>query len=131
MAERFTLRKNERLYLRRQMDKLFEGGSALMAFPLRVLYLQTDDPDAAEVSMLVSVSKKRFHHAVDRNKVKRRVREAFRLRKFDMSRLKPDDKKLMLAFIYVDTKICSSLEMEKAMTKVINKISVGNDSVRP
>jgi len=37
----------------------------------------------------------------------------------------------MLAFIYVDTKICSSLEMEKAMTKVINKISVGNDSVRP
>ena len=62
------------------MDKLFEGGSALMAFPLRVLYLQTDDPDAAEVSMLVSVSKKRFHHAVDRNKVKRRVREAFRLR---------------------------------------------------
>ena len=131
MAERFTLQKNERLYLRRQMDKLFEGGSALMAFPLRVLYLQTDDPDAAEVSMLVSVSKKRFHHAVDRNKVKRRVREAFRLRKFDMSRLKPDDKKLMLAFIYVDAKICSSLEMEKAMTKVINKISVGNDSVRP
>lgn len=73
---RYTLAKEERLSWKRYIDLLFAEGKSFIAFPLRVVYLTADAGPAVPVSMLVSVSKKKFKRAVKRNQVKRQVREA-------------------------------------------------------
>ena len=72
-----TLHKAERLNRKKVIEKMFAGGSrSFSLFPLRVVWLPVEEL-AAPVSILVSVSKRRFKRAVKRNRVKRRVREAY------------------------------------------------------
>lgn len=99
-----TFRKKERLVSKNLMDKLFGDAASHTAaeFPLRVVYnirerQQGDEP----VQVLISVSKKRFHHAVDRNRVKRQIREAYRHQKQLLYTAIPEDKALMIAFIWM------------------------------
>ena len=71
-----TLRKSERLDRKKVIEKMFAGGSrSFSVFPLRVVYLPVEELEAP-VSILVSVSKRRFKRAVKRNRVKRQIREA-------------------------------------------------------
>lgn len=78
---KFTFPKKEKLKSQKLIEKLFLEGKALTAFPLRVLYLQTDFDDGAKIKTGVSVSKRNFKKAVDRNRIKRLLREAYRLNK--------------------------------------------------
>lgn len=78
---KFTFPKKEKLKSQKLIEKLFLEGKALTAFPLRVLYLQTDFEDGAKIKTGVSVSKRNFKKAVDRNRIKRLLREAYRLNK--------------------------------------------------
>ena len=74
---RATFSKRERLVSQRLIEMLFgqSANKSLAAFPLRVVYhLRKRQEGDEPVQMLVSVPKKRFHHAVDRNRVKRQVR---------------------------------------------------------
>lgn len=80
-----SLTKKERIVSQKLIDELFGSrqGHALTAFPLRAIYInkvraKADDP---AVLLLISVPKRRFKHAVDRNRVKRQVREAYRHQK--------------------------------------------------
>ncbi|MBR0243080.1 MAG: ribonuclease P protein component [Bacteroidaceae bacterium] len=67
--------KSERLCSRKAIEALFASGNrSFTAFPLRVVYRQ-----AEETQLLISVSKRHFKHAVDRNRAKRQIREAWRL----------------------------------------------------
>ncbi len=117
---RHTLSKNERLSWKRYIDLLFAEGKSFIAFPLRVVYLAVDNGPEAPVSMLVSVSKKKFKRAVKRNHIKRQVREAYRVRKSELAGYGPGQpKKLLVAFLYIDKEIHSFGEMEKAMTKAM------------
>ena len=82
--KRYTLSKAERLCSKKLIERLFAGGNkSFPAFPLRVVYMPLDiEDEGAEVSILVSVPKKRFKRAVKRNLVKRQVREAYRRNKY-------------------------------------------------
>lgn len=75
-AEAYTLGKEERICSKKLIEKLFKGGrsKSMVAYPLRVVYAQKADDEGENVpaQMLVSVSKRHFKHAVDRNRVKRR-----------------------------------------------------------
>lgn len=72
-----TFPKSERLCSRKAIEALFAGGNrTFSAFPLRVVFIEVDEP---ATQILVSVSKRHFKHAVDRNRAKRQVREAWRL----------------------------------------------------
>src|SRR5690554_7313178 len=71
----YTLKKDERLYLKKQIGALFEDGKAFLAHPLRVQYLWVDDDGGAPVAVLFSVPKKRFKRAVKRNLLRRRMRD--------------------------------------------------------
>ena len=117
---RYTLAKAERLSWDRHINRLFAEGQSFVSFPLRVVYLETDDPVVPPVSMLVSVPKKRFRRAVKRNLIKRQVREVYRVRKYDLiDPLEEKQKKLMVAFLYIDQTIHPFRDMEKALNTAI------------
>jgi ribonuclease P protein component len=74
----------------------------------------------ATVSIMVSVPKKKIKSAVERNYIKRQVRETYRVRKYELAdALAEKNKALFLAFLYIDKKIQPFEEMGKAMTKAI------------
>lgn len=117
---RFTLPKEERLSRKRDVDQLFAKGRTFVAFPLRVVYLIVKGEFLVPSSFLVSVSKKRFKRAVDRNRVKRQMREAYRVRKHELLEvLAGSDRRIWIAFLYMDKEIYPQVKIEKAMEKAI------------
>lgn len=78
-----TFSKKEKLKSKKEIEHLFESGLSLKKFPVLLIYTKNDVvPDQeAEIKAAVSVSKKRFRKAVDRNRIKRLLREAYRLQK--------------------------------------------------
>lgn len=102
----------------------------MAAFPLRVVYMQVEKTeksgaDAAlpPVSILVSVPKKRFHHAVDRNRMKRLVREAYRLNKHILWDAMADKNvRLVMAFVCITDTLPSFRAVNKSVVKVLNRI---------
>lgn len=117
---KYTLSKEERLSWKRYIDQLFAEGQSFVAFPLRVVFLPVEEEALAPVSIMVSVPKKKFKRAVKRNLIKRQVREAYRVRKYDLiGPLAEKNKKMLVAFLYIDKEIHPFADMEKAMTKAI------------
>lgn len=118
--QRYTLSKEERLSWKRYIDLLFEKGQSFVAFPLRVVYLSVEEDLPARASFLVSVPKKKFKRAVKRNLIKRQVREAYRVRKYELIEpLEAKNKSMLVAFLYLDKEIHPFATMEKAMNKAI------------
>ena len=125
---RYTFSKAERLCSKKLIERLFSGGhKSFPAFPLRVVYMPLSaDESEADVSILISVPKKRFKHAVKRNQVKRQVREAYRLNKhilIDSLKAQESPKKMALAFIWLDNKIHSTDEVEYKVKKLLHHIA--------
>lgn len=77
----YTFRKEERLCSRKHLDLLFKNGSSFLLYPFRISYLFIDVPAGIPVQVVINVPKKRYKRAVDRNLIKRRIREAYRLNK--------------------------------------------------
>lgn len=125
-AERFTLSKEERICSKKLINELFTGnGRSMTAFPLRVVFMKRtivdDEPRAA---MLVSVPKRYFKHAVDRNRVKRQVREAFRRNKSIITQnLTDDHEAVAMAFVWLTDEKFPSSEVENRMVRLLTRIS--------
>lgn len=121
MTERkFTLSKEERLSYKRHIDLLFEKGQSFIAYPLRVIYLAVEEEMNARVSIMISVPKKKFKRAVKRNLIKRQVREAYRLNKYDLlDPLEEKNKSMLVAFIYLDKEIHPAATINKAIRKAV------------
>ncbi len=119
-----TLRKSERLDRKKVIEKMFAGGSrSFSVFPLRVVYLPVDDLEMP-VSILVSVSKRRFKRAVKRNRVKRQIREAYRLNKqLLLEALSGSQCRLAIAFIYLSDELVSSSLIEERMKIALSRIA--------
>lgn len=77
----YTFNKEERLCSRKHLDLLFKNGSSFLLYPFRVSYLFIDALPNVPAQVVINVPKKRYKHAVDRNLLKRRIREAYRLNK--------------------------------------------------
>src|SRR5690606_7172183 len=73
--------KKEKLKSEKFISQLFLEGKSVSAYPLRMVFLKTSFQDKAQVKAAVSVSKRNFKKAVDRNQIKRLLREAYRLQK--------------------------------------------------
>jgi ribonuclease P protein component len=104
MAKQFTLGKSERLKSRKQIEKLFSDGKSFAVFPYKVFYNTTNDqqPTASALQFGTGVSARNFKKAVDRNKIKRLTREAYRLQKKALYQLLIE-KKLLLNVFFVYT----------------------------
>ena len=120
-----TFKKSERLCSQILIDRLFQGESrSVAAFPIRAVFLPVDAEVQPGVSILISVPKKRFHDAVDRNRVKRQIREAYRKHKHALvAQMAAQGRGLLVAFVYVSDKIESTNYIEKRMTRLLEKIS--------
>ena len=103
--QRYQFRAAEKLKGRKQIEQLFREGKSFSNFPFRVLWLYNDQQQAA-LQAGFTVGTKNFKHAVDRNRIKRLMREAYRLQKNDLfQHLADNKKKLMIFFIYVGNEL--------------------------
>ncbi|MCZ4245741.1 ribonuclease P protein component [Pedobacter punctiformis] len=93
----YTFRKEERLCSRKHLDLLFKNGSSFLLYPFRISYLFIDQPAEVPAQVVINVPKKRYKRAVDRNLLKRRIREVYRLNKQENFYTQlPEDKGLLL-----------------------------------
>jgi len=119
-----TFTKEERLCSRKLIDLLFKNGSSFLLYPFRISYLLTDVPCKFPVQIVINVSKKRYKRAVDRNLVKRRCREVYRLQKeLELYTFLTDpDKLLLLSVQFVGKKIYDYAFFEKKLTGALRKL---------
>ena len=77
----FSFPKNEKLKSKKLIDKLFVEGKSVSSYPVKLIYLKTELPSEAPIQAGVTVPKKNFKSAVKRNRIKRLLRESYRLNK--------------------------------------------------
>ena len=123
-SPRHTFKKSERLCSRILMDRLFQGDNrSVSAYPVRAVFLPVEQAEQQGVSVLISVPKKRFHDAVDRNRVKRQLREAYRKHKHTLTaQMAERGQGLLIAFVYVGEKAETTAYIEKRMVRLLEKI---------
>lgn len=118
------LPKYERICKENDIKALFDRGMGVSVYPYRVVFLfHKDESRPVTVRVLVSVSKKRFHHAVNRNRVKRLMREAWRRNKAPLYEIcEKDNISVDVALVYTATVIHSYEEMLKKTQKAVQEI---------
>ncbi|WP_339925905.1 ribonuclease P protein component [uncultured Cyclobacterium sp.] len=112
--------KNERLHSKKLIKELFDKGSSFFLYPFKVLYL--DQLGISDNQLLVSVSKKKLKNATDRNYIKRRVKEAYRLNKHLLP--STEGSKKLIALIYVSNDLMGYHDISPKVIKVLKKIPV-------
>jgi len=119
----YTFKKEERLCNKKLIDGLFHSGSSFLCYPFKVSWLLNPEQQVC-TQVLFSVSKRRFKHAVDRNLIKRRMREAYRLNKqqqlYDV--LTSADKRIVLSLGYIGKEVVAYELVEKKMLKLLSQL---------
>lgn len=124
MSENFFFPKTEKLCSDKLIDRLFtEGNREIGSFPVRLVYLQVSTEEISGINLLVSVSKRHFKRAVKRNRVKRQLREYYRLNNQKLkSVLAANNQGLLLALIYTDGKLWSTEKLNKRLDSAFEKL---------
>jgi len=117
---RNTFSSEEKLKKKNLITELFASGKSASVFPLKMIYLQNDHDSPYKIQAGVSVSKRNFKSAVDRNRIKRLMRESYRKNKCLIYN-NEDTKKHILMFIYQAKNEVSYELMEEKMTQLIEK----------
>jgi ribonuclease P protein component len=116
--------RNQRLKSKKISDLVFDKGGKAKAFPVIARFLDTALPEPVAVQVMVTVSKKKFKRAVDRNRVKRLLREAWRLEKPDMeNRLTADEKQRAIVFIFVGNELPEFEEVQSAIASLVSQMA--------
>lgn len=118
----FSLKKTERLHHRNDIQELFEKGSSFYLYPFKVIYIaEPIDSKIKPQQLLISVPKRKFKKAPDRNFIKRQVREAYRHHKnlIDPEKL---SKSLRIAYIYTSDKKMPSDVLTKKLKKTLERL---------
>ena len=106
------------------IDKLFQEGKRYRNFPFSMSYLQGDFQFSAPFQVLISVPKRQFKRAHDRNYVKRCIREILRKNKdLVQHRQQTDDNKIMLSIVYTFNQHITFVEMEQKLVQALKMLS--------
>lgn len=124
---KYKFKKAERLKSRKLITELFITGKIIHAYPFKILYNYSNKEQSSPAQMAVSVSKRNFKTAVARNRIKRKIREAYRLNKHTLyQNLVLHNQKLHLFVIYT-TKTDEDFQViEKGIQAMIRKIHLKN-----
>lgn len=117
----FTFRKEERLCSKKVIDRLFQDGNSFLVFPVKVVFLDTKLSSTFPVQAGFSVGKKVFKRAVHRNRIKRLMRETYRLNKNELYKIL-GDRQLAIFFIFVGKEMADFTTIERSMKKAIQRI---------
>jgi len=127
--KQFTLHKGERIKKRKEIEYLFKEGKVLTVSPLRVFYFfgKNSQPEVLQESIEkpllkfgIGVSKRHFKKAVDRNRIKRLMREAYRLQKLTLQNiLKEKNYSLQVFFIYTGKDLPDYLLIKEKIATVL------------
>lgn len=133
VVKQFTLGKNERLKSRKQIEQLFSEGKKFSVTPFRIIYLMqplltthhsSSDSNRGIIQFGVAVSTKNFKRAVDRNRVKRLTREAWRLQKNELAEeLKTVGKQLNVFFVYNSKELPDFNTVKEKVAVALKKLS--------
>jgi ribonuclease P protein component len=99
-----SFHKKERLSSRKQMDFLFAKGRSKTASPLKLIYINDPEKTEGKIQVMFVVPKRKFKKAHDRNTLKRRIREAYRVSKAEFYTTMGSENKLNIAFLYIGNK---------------------------
>lgn len=116
-----TYPKKEKLKSRKLIDQLFAQGKSVSDYPIKLIYLNTELPDDVKIQAGVAVPKKNFKSAVKRNRIKRLLREAYRLNKHHI--FNNSEATFAFLFLYLGKEVPSYPEIEKAMNGVLARFS--------
>ncbi|OQX81449.1 MAG: ribonuclease P protein component [Bacteroidetes bacterium 4484_249] len=118
-----TFNKDERLSAEKIIDKLFSGGKSFLIYPYRVVWMEHETNAQYPAQILISVSKKKFKKAVDRNLIKRRTREAYRKNKSSFYKfLNNQNKNCVFALIYTANEIALYKEIERKINLILQRL---------
>ncbi len=122
MAKQFTLGKEERLKSRKQTELLFSEGKKFTIAPFRFHY-SFSKAEKASMQFGAGVSKRNFKKAVDRNRIKRLMREAYRLQKRTLQeKLNEKNMQLNIFFIYIGKEMPVYKEVFEKAGKGLDKL---------
>ncbi|HET8838700.1 MAG TPA: ribonuclease P protein component [Flavobacteriaceae bacterium] len=116
MSEQFG--KNERIKSKKVFEKLFSEGKSINTFPLKLVFVPLEVQEEKLNKIGVSAPKKRFKKAVERNKIKRLMRESFRKNKYILNNTKAN---YALLFIYIGKEIMTYSQIFASMEKLLRK----------
>jgi len=116
-----TFKKEEKLCSKKVIDRLFMEGNSFLVFPVKVVFLRTNLSSTFSVQAGFSVGKKIFKRAVHRNRIKRLMREAYRLNKNDLYQ-KIENRQLAVFFIFIGKEMADYKTIERSMKKAIQRI---------
>ena len=123
MAKKFTLNKAERLKRRKVIEQVFSEGRAVSAFPIRLQYKLVDELLAEPLQAGFSASSRTFKRAVDRNRIKRLLREAYRLQKAPLEQaLQIKERRLALFLIYTGKELPAYALVKEKVEVVLKKL---------
>jgi ribonuclease P protein component len=125
----YTFKKEERLCSKKLLEELFHNGSSFLLYPFRISWLKSFLSPDTPVQVVIHVSKRKFKRATDRNLLKRRIREAYRLHKGELlySFLKEQNLQILLSINYIGKEISEYTLIEKKLISVLEKLKSSYD----
>lgn len=128
----FTFPRSERLKSKKILERTFVEGEKVKAWPLVVRQLKTELPEEVPCQVMVSVSKRLFKRAVDRNRIKRLLRENWRLQKNALVQSwATDETQNAVVFIYMGKEMPTFEIIEKAMGVAVEKMISKSNTASP
>ncbi|MDR0755010.1 MAG: ribonuclease P protein component [Prevotellaceae bacterium] len=121
-----VFRKNERLRLRKDIEDVMQNGKKFLSYPFFVNYVikNKDRQNSETTKIAISVAKRNFKKAVDRNLLKRRIREAYRQHKHNLNATARNSNKVINAIIvYVPKEKLSYEEIKKGIIRSMEKLA--------
>lgn len=124
MQNEHRFAKSERLCSSKLIDRLFsEGNRSIGSFPVRLVWLELSDSGVEGIQVLVSVSKRHFKHAVDRNRTKRQIREFYRTRCDSLKQLASGRSGgLLLAFVFTDSRLWTTQDLTPKLDSAVARL---------
>lgn len=119
-----TFTKNERLSDKKLIEKLYAHGNSFAEYPFKVIWLTETTPINSHLQVLISVPKRIYKRAIDRNRIKRTVRESYRIRKEDLFlSLQKKNLRMIIMFIFTSKTMLSFHEVQNKIILILHRLN--------